>query len=136
MQLVTLAFGLGFCAFPLAAVWYPRQRWMNFCWLMFLVCSFGLVAMAVIGGDDDFNRTVSDRQGEVQRVELLEAKAFTAAFQHVLLDGQMYAVTADTEFTQGERVSLRTMQHWLFSDTRLYLCSERGCAAAQPMGED
>lgn len=136
MQLVTLAFGLGFFAFPLAAVWYPRSRWMNFCWLMFLVSFCGLVVMAKIGGDDDFSRTVSDRQAEVQRVELLEAKAFTAAFQHVLLDGQMYAVTADTEFAQGERVSLRTMQHWLFSDTRLYLCSERGCAAAQPMDEE
>jgi hypothetical protein len=79
---------------------------------------------------------VSDRQSVVQRVELLEAKAFTAAFQHVLLDGQMYGVTADTEFNQGETVSLRTMQHWLFSDTRLYLCSERGCAATQPMTED
>jgi hypothetical protein len=136
MKLLTIAFGLGFFAFPLAAVWYPRPRWMNFCWLMFLGCMFGLVGMTVIAGDDDFNRTVSDRQSVVQRVELLEAKAFTAAFQHVLLDGQMYGVTADTEFTQGETVSLRTMQHWLFSDTRLYLCSERGCSAAQPMNED
>ncbi len=136
MKLMTLAFGLGFFVFPLAAVWYPRSRWMNFCWAMFLACSCGLVAMTIIGGDDDFNSTVSDSQAEVQRVELLEAKAFTGAFQHVLLNGQMYAVTADTEFTQGERVSLRTMQHWLFSDTRLYLCSENGCAAAQPMDED
>jgi hypothetical protein len=136
MKLFALFFGIGFFAFPLAAVWYPKSRWMNFCWLMFLVCTIGLIGMVVIGGDDDFSRTVSDRQAVVQRVEVLEAKAFTAAFQHVLLDGQMYGVTADTEFTQGEAVSLRTMQHWLFSDTRLYLCSERGCSAAQPMIED
>lgn len=136
MKLITLLFGFGFVAFPLAAVWYPKTRWMNFCWLMFLLCLLGLIAMTVIGGDDDFSRTLSDRQSIVQRVEVLEAKAFTAAFQHVLLDGQMYGVTADTEFTQGERVSLRTMQHWLFSDTRLYVCSERGCAGAQPLTED
>jgi hypothetical protein len=48
----------------------------------------------------------------------------------------MYGVTADTEFTQGEPVSVRTMQHWLFSDTRLYVCSERGCSGAQLMTED
>jgi hypothetical protein len=136
MKLFALLFGIGFFAFPFAAVWYPKPRWMNFCWLMFLVCVVGLIGMTVLGGDDDFSRTVSDRQAVVQRVEVLEAKAFTAAFQHVLLDGQMYGVTADIEFTQGERVSLRTMQHWLFSDTRLYLCSERGCSAAQPMVED
>ena len=73
MKLMTLAFGLGFFVFPLAAVWYPRSRWMNFCWAMFLACSCGLVAMTIIGGDDDFNSTVSDSQAEVQRVELLEA---------------------------------------------------------------
>jgi hypothetical protein len=135
MKLVTLAFGLGFIGFPLAAVMYPRSGWMNFCWLMFLGCFIGMIGMTVISGDDDFNRTLSDRQLVVQRVEVLEAKAFTAAFQHVLLDGRMYGVTADTEFSQGEPVSLRAMQHWLFNDTRTYLCSERGCAGAQTLDD-
>jgi len=136
LKIVALLLGAGLLFFPILAVWRPKQRWMNRCWAMFFVCLAGLITLSVIGGDDDFTETVSDRPTSVQRVEVLEAKAFTAAFQHVLLDGQMYGVTAETEFTQGERVSLRLMRHWLFSDTRLFLCSERGCALAQPISDE
>jgi len=136
MKLLTLLFGLGLVTFPVLAVWRPRQAWMNRCWLATLVCLLGLVMLAAFGHDDDFTRTVSERQAEVQKVELLEAKAFTAAFQHLLLDGEMYGVMADTTFEHGERVSIRLMRHRLFSDTRLFVCSERGCSAAQPIGDD
>ncbi|MBC7779136.1 MAG: hypothetical protein H7125_03430 [Proteobacteria bacterium] len=136
MRAFVLAFGIGIVLFPLLAVWRPTPRWMNRCWVLALACLAGLIALSVLGGDDDFNRTLSDRQAEVQKVELLEAKAFTAAFQHLLLDGQLYGVMADTEFTQGERVSVRLMRHRLFNDTRLFVCSERGCSAAQPLDED
>lgn len=136
MKTVALLLGAGLLLFPLLAVWRPKQRWMNRCWGLFFVCLIGLITLSMIGGDDDFTQTLSDRQASVQRVEVLEAKAFTAAFQHVLLDGRMYGVTAETEFTQGERVSLRLMGHWLFRDTRLYLCSERGCSSAQPISDE
>jgi len=109
---------------------------MNACWLVTFGCLLGLIMLAAFGHDDDFNRTVSERQAEVQKVELLEAKAFTAAFQHLLLDGEMYGVMADTTFENGERVSIRLMRHRLFSDTRLFVCSERGCSAAQPLGDE
>jgi len=136
MKIATLLLAGGFLLFPFLAMWYPRQRWMNFCWLMFFLCLGGLITLANLGGDEDFTRQVDVRQSEVQRVEVMEAKAFTAAFQHLLLDGQMYGVTADTEFDAGERVSIRLMRHRLFNDTRLFVCSERGCSAAQPINDD
>jgi hypothetical protein len=136
MKLLALALALGLVSMPLLAVWYPKQRWMNFCWLSTLLCLIGLITLAVIAGNDDFTRTVSDKQSVVQKVEVLEAKAFTAEFQHLLLDGQMYGVTGEVSFEQGERVAIRLMRHWLFSDTRLLVCVERGCASAQPLGED
>jgi len=136
MRTAAFVLGAGFLLFPLMAVWRPQPRWMNRCWLAFFACFIGLIGLAMVGGDHHFRNTVQDRQAELQRVEILEAKAFTAAFQHVLIDGQMYAVTADTEFEMGERVWIRLMQHWLFSDTRLFICSERGCSAAQPISDD
>ncbi len=136
MRLLAIVFGVGLVALPVLAVWYPNPRWTRSCWLLALACLCGLIALAVLGGNDDFTRTLSDRQAVVQKVEVLEAKAFTAEFQHLLLDGQMYGVTGEVAFEQGERVSIRLMAHWLFGETRLFVCSERGCATAQPLAEE
>ena len=134
--MLALILAVGLVGFPIAGAWRASARWRNRFWLLTLACLLGLVVLASLGGNDNFNRTVSDRQAEVQKVEVLEAKAFTAAFQHLLVDGEMYGVMADTNFEQGERVSIRLMRHRLFNDTRLFICSEHGCSAAQPIGDE
>lgn len=136
MKVLSILLMAGLVLLPVLAVWYPRQPWMNRCWGAAIACLIGLAVLSTQGDDGEFTRVVSERSAEVQRVQVLEGKAFTAAFQHLLLDGQMYGATADVEFTRGERVSIRLARHWLFPDTRSFVCSERGCVAGERIDGD
>ena len=136
MKLLSILLMAGLLLLPVLAVWYPRQPWMNRCWAGAIASLVGLAVLSTQGDDAEFTRVVSERSAEVQRIEVLEGKVFTAAFQHLLLDGQMYGAVADVGFERGERVSIRVARHWLFPDTRTLVCSERGCVAAERIDGD
>lgn len=136
MKVLSILLMAGLVLLPLLAVWYPRQPWMNRCWAGAISSLIGLAVLSTQGDDGEFTRIVSERSAEVQRVEVLEGKVFTAAFQNLLLDGQMFGAAADVEFQRGERATIRIARHWLFPDTRSFVCNERGCVAGERIDDE
>ena len=136
MKLLSLLLMGGLILLPVLAVWRPRQPWMNRCWAGAIACLIGLGVLSTQGDDAEFTRVVSERQAEVQRVQVLEGQVFTPAFQHLMLDGQMFGANAGVEFERGQRVSVRLMRHWLFPDTRNFICNERGCVPGERIDGD